>query len=168
MHGFTLLELLVVVAIMALATAGVGLALRDSGQSQLEREAERLAALLEAGAPSPAPTACRCAGAPSPAAFVLMACPQKWPDRWLSPATLVLGPSTLVLGPEPLIGRQQVVLSQQRSSPSACCAWAPMACALCRGGSAMKRNATTGTRHRGGLRWSRCWWRWALWPLHSW
>ena len=47
--GFTLLELLVVVAIMALAMAGVGLALRDSGQTQLEREAERLAALLEAG-----------------------------------------------------------------------------------------------------------------------
>jgi general secretion pathway protein H len=45
--GFTLLELLVVVAIMAIATAGVSLALRDSSQTQLEREAQRLAALLE-------------------------------------------------------------------------------------------------------------------------
>ena len=45
--GFTLLELLVVVAIMALATAGVGLSLRDSSQTQLEREAQRLSALLE-------------------------------------------------------------------------------------------------------------------------
>ena len=40
--GFTLLELLVVVAIMALATAGVGFALRDSAAGNLEREAQRL------------------------------------------------------------------------------------------------------------------------------
>ena len=46
-RGFTLLELLVVISIMALATAGVGLAMRDGGQTQLEREAARLAALLE-------------------------------------------------------------------------------------------------------------------------
>ena len=45
--GFTLLELLVVLSIVALATAGAGLAMRDSGQTQLEREAARLAALLE-------------------------------------------------------------------------------------------------------------------------
>jgi general secretion pathway protein H len=46
-RGFTLLELLVVVAIMAIATAGVGLALRDSSRTMLEREAQRLMALLE-------------------------------------------------------------------------------------------------------------------------
>ena len=46
-RGFTLLELLVVISIMALATAGVGLALRDGGQQALEREGERLAVLLE-------------------------------------------------------------------------------------------------------------------------
>ena len=40
--GFTLLELLVVISIMALATAGVSLAIRDGGERQLEREAERL------------------------------------------------------------------------------------------------------------------------------
>ena len=45
--GFTLLELLVVISIMALATAGVSLAIRDGGERQLEREAERLATLLE-------------------------------------------------------------------------------------------------------------------------
>ena len=37
--------------------------------------------------------------------------PQKWPDQWLSPATLVLGPSTLVLGPEPLIPAQRIMLA---------------------------------------------------------
>ena len=44
--GFTLLELLVVLAIVALASAGVGFALRDSSMVQLERDAERLASGL--------------------------------------------------------------------------------------------------------------------------
>ena len=46
-RGFTLLELLVVVSIIAIATAGVAFSLRDSAQTQTEREAQRLAALLE-------------------------------------------------------------------------------------------------------------------------
>ena len=48
-RGFTLLELLVVISIMALATAGVSIAMRDNGQTVLEREGARLAALLESG-----------------------------------------------------------------------------------------------------------------------
>src|SRR6187455_3280910 len=47
LRGFTLLELLIVVAIIAIATAGVSFALRDPQAVQLEREAQRLAALLE-------------------------------------------------------------------------------------------------------------------------
>ena len=46
--GFTLLELLVVLAIVAFASASVGFALRDDTQVRLEREALRLGALLEA------------------------------------------------------------------------------------------------------------------------
>lgn len=45
--GFTLLELLVVLAIVAMASVGVGLAMRDGTQVRLEREALRLSALLE-------------------------------------------------------------------------------------------------------------------------
>ena len=45
--GFTLLELLVVIALIGIATAGVSLSLRDSGDSALERDADRLAVLLE-------------------------------------------------------------------------------------------------------------------------
>ena len=47
-RGLTLLELLVVLAIIGLAMAGVSLSLRDSSQTQLEREAQRLVAVLEA------------------------------------------------------------------------------------------------------------------------
>ena len=112
-RGFTLLELLVVISIMALATVGVGLALRDGAQQSLEREGERLAALLES------------ARAQSRASGV----PVRWranaegfqfdglregalPTRWLDPSTRAIGPSTLLLGPEPLIGPQQVTLVQ--------------------------------------------------------
>ena len=47
-QGLTLLELLVVLAIIGVAMAGVSLSLRDSSQTQLEREAQRLVAVLEA------------------------------------------------------------------------------------------------------------------------
>ena len=47
-RGLTLLELLVVLAIIGFAMAGVSLSLRDSSQTQLEREALRLVAVLEA------------------------------------------------------------------------------------------------------------------------
>ena len=109
--GFTLLELLVVVAIMALATAGVSLALRDSAQTRIEREAQRLAALLEA-----ARSQSRASGAP----VVWQATaqgfrfdglpPSALPAQWLEASTGVLGPGRLQLGPEPFIGRQQVTL----------------------------------------------------------
>ena len=47
--GFTLVELLVVLLVIAIASGLVGLALRDGASSRLDREAQRLAALLEAG-----------------------------------------------------------------------------------------------------------------------
>ena len=46
-RGLTLLELLVVLAIIAISSAGVALAMRDNSQTQLEREAQRLIAKLE-------------------------------------------------------------------------------------------------------------------------
>jgi general secretion pathway protein H len=47
-QGLTLLELLVVLAIIGFSVAGVSLSLRDSSQTQIEREAQRLIAVLEA------------------------------------------------------------------------------------------------------------------------
>src|SRR5512133_4074148 len=45
--GFTLLELLVVLALVAFVSAGIGFAMRDGTRTQLEREALRLGALFE-------------------------------------------------------------------------------------------------------------------------
>ena len=112
-RGFTLLELLVVISIMALATAGVGLAMRDGGQAQLEREAERLAALLESGRAQS-----RASGVPvrwqaTAEGFRFDGVrPGALPGQWLQGDVRVQGNSVLVLGPEPLIGPQQVTLVQ--------------------------------------------------------
>ena len=109
--GFTLLELLVVVAIIAMASAGVSLALRDSADTQLEREAQRLAALLES-----ARAQSRTSGRPVQWRAVADGfrfdglAAEALPQRWLEPTTQVRGPGLLQLGPEPIIGRQQIVL----------------------------------------------------------
>ncbi len=111
-RGFTLLELLVVISIIALATAGVGFALRDGGDTQLQREGERLAALLEsARAQSRASgVAVRWRGGPQGFRFDGLPAGTKMPTQWLEPTTSVADPAELWLGPEPLIGPQQVVI----------------------------------------------------------
>lgn len=112
LRGVTLLELLVVVAVMALATAGVGLAIRGGPAAQLEREADRLIALLEAGR-----AASRASGVPvrwtvtgEGFRFEGVA-PASLPDRWLAPGVVAQNAAGLVLGPEPFIGAQQVQLT---------------------------------------------------------
>lgn len=119
LRGVTLLELLVVVAVMALATAGVGLAIRGGPAAQLEREADRLMALLEAGR-----AASRASGAPvrwmaTAEGFRFEGvAPGSLPDRWLAAGMQVQQSGqaqaqsvALTLGPEPFIGAQQVQLS---------------------------------------------------------
>jgi len=129
--GFTLLELLVVISIMALAVAGVSLALPDSGQTRLEREAARLAALLEAA---------RAHARASGRAVLWQTVPQggfrfdglppgaHLPGGWLqdgvqaqiqvphpAQARFGLGNSApaqvLLLGPEPILAAQSVILT---------------------------------------------------------
>jgi general secretion pathway protein H len=124
-RGFTLLELMVVVAIVALATAGATLALRDSSATQLEREGLRLSAMLES-----ARAQSRTSGVPvvwrqRPDGFEFVGVKPKRvaqdslaePRIWLSPetraeVTLPTGAQVLVLGPEPLIAAQRLVLLQ--------------------------------------------------------
>ena len=115
--GFTLLELLVVVAIIAMVSAGVGLAMRDTTQVQLDRDGERLVALLESAR----------------AKSRVMGVPVRWhatetgfkfeglgnadlPTQWLDLETSVSQPPgvkggvSLLLGPEPIIGPQELML----------------------------------------------------------
>jgi general secretion pathway protein H len=117
--GFTLIELMVVIAIVALGTTMAALALRDSESTMLTREAERLAALLES-----ARAQSRAAGVPvrwRPTAdgFAfdgLPATAPKLPERWLDARTVAASNVPLLLGPDPVIGAQAVLL---RSADSA-------------------------------------------------
>lgn len=113
-HGFTLLEILLVVAIIAIASAGVSFAVRDAGQTALEREAGRLAALLES-----ARARSQASGAPvrwrsTDGGFVFDGLPAGLlPEGWASKQVGVAQAQTLLLGPEPIIGAQTVRLVTQ-------------------------------------------------------
>ena len=119
--GFTLIELMVVVAIIAIAAAVTSLALRDPSATRLEHEAARLAALLES-----ARVEARASGlavrweprAPTSEMaedfrFIGLPPSESLPQQWLSQGVRaeVAGARAVVLGPEPLIGAQRIVLS---------------------------------------------------------
>jgi general secretion pathway protein H len=122
-RGFTLLELLVVLAIVALATGGATLALRDSSATRLEREGLRLVAMLES-----ARAQSRTSGIPvvwrtAPQGFEFLGLRPReedpdslaGPRTWLDPQTHAqivrpVNATSLVLGPEPLIASQRLVL----------------------------------------------------------
>lgn len=114
-RGFTLLELLVVVSIMALATTGAALALRDSAHTQLEREGERLAALLEAGRAQSRASGTLVRWRSQAGGFRFEGWPGQEQHRpWLDATTVAAmpgGAALLVLGPEPLIAPQAVWLT---------------------------------------------------------
>jgi general secretion pathway protein H len=117
-RGFTLLELLVVVAIMAMASAGVAFALRDNSQTLLERDAARLAALFESARAQSRASGVAVRWRPTPEGFQFEGVPAgTLPDRWLGTDTMTRADTRLLLGPEPIIGRQRVLL-QSASQPS--------------------------------------------------
>ena len=117
-QGFTLMELLVVVALIAVATAGVSLSLRDSADSALERDAERLAALLET-----ARAQARAQGVPvvwhthvGGTSFEFAGLPPPGlPRAWLNTHTRAAPGIRLTLGPDPLMEPQAVALTSASS-----------------------------------------------------
>ena len=120
-NGFTLLELLVVVVLIAVATAGVSLSLRDSADSALERDAERLAVLLETGraqarangVPVLWRTQTSTNGQEQTQGFVFDGLPPPGlPRAWLSASTRALPKQPVLLGPEPLIPPQAIAMTQ--------------------------------------------------------
>ena len=112
--GFTLLELLVVVALIAIASAGVSFALRDSQATQLEREAQRLSALLESARAQSRASGTPVSWHPVEGGFRFEGlAADALPGQWLSPDTRAEGNPVLTLGPEPVIGRQSLRLVSQ-------------------------------------------------------
>ena len=121
-RGFTLIELMVVVALVALTTGLVTLAVRDPQAQQLEREAARLVALLESARTEARSSSLEAQWLPQrrqeggdegpdfrftglPPSLAL---PSRWLDRevWAE----VIGARAVRLGPEPLIGAQRIAL----------------------------------------------------------
>jgi len=118
-RGFSLIELLVVVAMIAIAAATVSLSLRDPAAAQLEREAERLVALFEtaraesrAGGLNVQWTPVELAGSADQFRFVGLPARIQLPRRWLAEAVNVeiVNARSVRLGPEPMIGAQQLRL----------------------------------------------------------
>jgi general secretion pathway protein H len=117
-RGLTLLELLVVLAIIALSVAGVQLSLRDSQETQLTREAQRLAAMLEAARVQSRTRGVPLTWEPTDQGFVIRAATQgNTPplvqprvEAWLSAGTQASSAQPVLLGPEPIMRPTRITL----------------------------------------------------------
>ena len=126
-RGLTLLELLVVLAIIGLSMAAVSLSLRDRHLAQLEREAQRLVAVLEAARAQSRTSGIALIWQVTPEGFVIR--PTQTPSAlttrqatWLNLDTQAVvnaqtnsdNPTTaanvVVLGPEPILAPTRITL----------------------------------------------------------
>ena len=117
--GFTLIELMVVVALIAIASAVVSLALRDPAATRLEQEGARLVALLESARTEARAFGITASWQPGTGQegvegfrFVGLPPSSDLPSHWLNAGVTaeVPGARAVPLGPEPLIGAQRIVL----------------------------------------------------------
>ncbi len=140
-QGLTLLELLVVLAIIGFAMAGVSLSLRDSSQTQIEREAQRLIAVLEAARAQSRTSGVALIWQPTPEGFVIRPAVASnlaqnnnpiaaRTETWLTAGTQAVvstatasannaAPANLVvLGPEPILAPARITLSAATTNTS--------------------------------------------------
>ena len=124
-RGFTLIELMVVVALIAITTAVVAFAVPDPSSTRLEREAVRLTAILESARVQARAGVMTVVWIPQatsngadyqfiglPDAFMP---PLKWDTREVKAEVVNNGggigrDKTIVLGPEPVIDAQSIIL----------------------------------------------------------
>jgi len=118
--GFTLVELLVVLVLIAIGSAVVSLSLRDPSAMRLEQEGARLAALLESARAEARASGLAVRWLPraeregtSGFRFIGLPPSEEMPVQWLDPevSAEVVGAPLAVLGPEPMIGAQRIVLT---------------------------------------------------------
>ena len=116
-RGFTLLELMVVTALIAVAVGMATLALRDADANRLEEEGARLAALFEGARARSRAEGSEVLWQPNRETgigFLFSGLPPEagLPSTFLDERTRaeIIGAPVLRLGPEPVIGAQRVVL----------------------------------------------------------
>ena len=121
-RGFTLIEVMLVVVLIAVVSALASLSLRDPATTRLEQEGARLVALLESARAEARASGLAVVWEPVPAdpakpgavdfRFVGLPSRVALPTRWLEPGVVaqIAGAPTLVLGPEPMIGAQRLEL----------------------------------------------------------
>jgi general secretion pathway protein H len=140
-QGLTLLELLVVLAIIGFAVGLVSLSLRDSSQTQLERESQRLVAVLEAARAQSRTSGVALIWQATPEGFVIRPAVASnlaqnnnpiaaRTETWLSAGTQAVvsaattstnnaAPANLVvLGPEPILAPSRITLSAATANTS--------------------------------------------------
>ncbi|MDE1950524.1 MAG: type II secretion system protein [Burkholderiales bacterium] len=117
-RGFTLIELMVVMAIVAIAAGLVSLAIRDPAQTRLENEAARLATLLEAARADARAGGFEVRWVPGTDdrgddfRFVGLPASADLPRHWLDPrvSAQIVGGTSLTLGPDAILPPQRLVL----------------------------------------------------------
>jgi len=118
-RGFTLLELLIVLVIIALGTVGVTMAIPDPAESALEREAVRLTALFESARAQSRASGVPVTWATTADGFLFAGVPKGvLPERWANPSIRAESARPITLGPEPILEPQFVEL-RHSESPSA-------------------------------------------------
>ncbi len=129
MHGFTLIELMVVITLIAIATAGVSFAIRDNESTLLDREADRLSVILETARVQSRSSGVAMAWLPLAQGFALLPANQlniqpvqidaSSINAWLAPGMNAqidnpranVPQQSLLLGAEPMIAPSSVLLS---------------------------------------------------------